>query len=87
MLMTEAEAARTVHRSRATLARERREGRLPFVRGRPPLIFRDDLLAWLDRRRVDVVATVTPRALNPLRTASRAAVRRNTTRLMKAKPL
>lgn len=74
MLMTEAEAALYVHHSRATLARERRLGRLPYVRGRPPLIFRDDLLAWLQRRRVDVVAHVTGPVFNPIRAADRAVL-------------
>jgi hypothetical protein len=76
MLMTEAEAAVYVHHSRATLARERRLGRLPYVKGRPPLIFRDDLLAWLERRRVDVVASVTGhRAFDPIRVADRAILK------------
>lgn len=76
MLMTETEAAAYVHHSRATLARERRLGRLPYVRGRPPLIFRDDLLAWLERRRVDVTGIVTGRTpYNPVRAADRAVLR------------
>ena len=79
MLMTEAEAAEYVHHNRATLARERRLGRLPYVRGRPPLIFRDDLLAWLQRRRVDVVSAVTGnQRFNPIKTADKAILKTRT---------
>lgn len=75
-LMTEAEAAKYISHHPATLARERRAGRLPYVPGRPVLIFREDLLAWLSRRRVDVVAHVAKPAFDPVQVANRAAVRR-----------
>lgn len=51
-LLTQEDAAKLVRCSCAKLARERRLGRLAYIPGRPVLIKMEDLLDWLDRRRV-----------------------------------
>ena len=75
-LLTQAEAARILRCSTGKVARERRLGRLAYIPGRPVLLRLEDVLDWLDRRRV-TVKTATPEAkpYNPTTAARRAVLR------------
>jgi excisionase family DNA binding protein len=53
-LLTQAEAAKLLRCSVGKVARERRLGRLAYIPGRPVLLRLEDVLDWLERRRVDV---------------------------------
>lgn len=74
-LLTQAEAARMLRCSTGKIARERRLGRLAYVPGRPVLLRLEDVLDWLDRRRV-AAKTVEAKPYNPTIAARRAALRR-----------
>ena len=73
-LLTQAEAAKLLRCSAAKLARERRLGRLAYVPGRPVLLRLEDVLDWLDRRRV-TVKLKDAKPYNPTIAAHRAVLR------------
>lgn len=50
-LLTDAEAAQVLRVSPRTVARLRTSGQIPYLRGRPALIERADLLAYIERRK------------------------------------
>lgn len=72
-LLTQAEAAKLLRCSVGKLARERRLGKLAYVPGRPVLLRLEDVLDWLDRRRV---AVRIEDAKSPMIAARQAVLRR-----------
>lgn len=78
VLLTQAEAARMLRCSPAKLARERRLGRLAYIPGRPVMLRLEDVLEWLERRRITVKETVEVRRLKPAIAARRAVLRHHT---------
>jgi hypothetical protein len=79
VLLTQEDAARLMRCSTGKLARERRLGNLAYVPGRPVLIRLDDLLDWLDRRRIAAKPKELPPIYDPTRAARRVLRRRNHT--------
>lgn len=60
-LLTEIEVATFLRRSRSSVKRLRQLGLLPFIAGRPPMILRSDLEAYLEAEKQKAAANVSPR--------------------------
>jgi len=88
VLLTQAEAAQMLRCSVAKLARERRLGRLAYVPGRPVMLRLEDVLDWLERRRVGVIEKTTETTTKPYdpALAARRAVLRHRHHTTKGKP-
>jgi excisionase family DNA binding protein len=76
-LLTQAEAAKLLRCSVGKVARERRLRRLAYIPGRPVLLRLEDVLDWLERRRV-TAKTKDAKPYNPTIAARRAALRHHT---------
>jgi hypothetical protein len=75
-LLTQRDAAQLLKCSEGKLARERRLGRLAYIPGRPVMLKLQDVLDWLDRRRVAVKPVPN---YDPMRAADRVLRRRKRT--------
>lgn len=78
VLLTQVEAAKMLRCSTAKVARERRAGRLAYLPGRPVMLRLEDVLDWLERKRVTVKTRDEGKPFNPMIAARRAALRRKT---------
>jgi Helix-turn-helix domain len=69
-LLTDREVATLLRCGVSKAARLRRAGELPFVPGRPPLVKLEDLLAWIEDRKLEARKQAARRRASLERTAA-----------------